>query len=64
MSAFTHQDLIKITTIQLAHLTVVAGRAHPSELELTQISDFVSGSNEWMAAGASTLLKRPLVATS
>jgi hypothetical protein len=35
--------LIEMPSIQLAHLTVVAGRAHPSKPELAEISDFVPG---------------------
>lgn len=35
--------LIEMTSIQLAHLTVVAGRAHPSMPELAEIRDFVPG---------------------
>jgi hypothetical protein len=35
--------LIETTSIQLAHLTVVAGRAQPSMPGLAEISDFVPG---------------------
>jgi hypothetical protein len=35
--------LIEMTSIQLAQLTVVAGRAHHPMPELAEISDFVPG---------------------
>lgn len=43
LSALADLLLIEMTSIQLAHLTVVSGPSDSSKLELAEISDFAPG---------------------